>query len=108
MRIVTNETGIVLFREHGDKALSHESSVTHHMRRLLNARDGGGWVRFWPDREGMTDCRQGVCNRRKRVYYWHERYAVEAAHKAFNAGAVDYSDMVNDVTISRPYLDVKK
>lgn len=84
MRITTNQSGITLHREDGDKRISHESTVTHHMRRLLNERDGGGWTRFYPDRVGLTGCRQGVQNRKTGVAYWHERYAVENAAQEFN------------------------
>ena len=86
MRIETTNFGIVLIREQGDKALSHESTATHHIRRLLNERDGGGWKRFYPNRHGLTDCRQGVRNGNK--LYWFSRYQIEEAHKAFNSGKV--------------------
>ena len=89
MRIKRYRNGIELIREKGDKAISHESTVTHHIRQLLNARDKvGRWTRFYPCRVSLTDCRQGV--RRGNVCYWHERYAVEAAHRAFNSGRVFY------------------
>ena len=84
MKITTKPGEITLYREPGDKSIGHESTVTHHMRRLLNARDGGGWTRFYPDREGLTACRQGVQNKRTGVYYWHERYQIEDAAKEFN------------------------
>jgi len=91
MRIEAGKTGCTLYREPGDKRIAHESTVTHHMRRLLNERDGGGWTRFYPDREGLTSCRQGVRNRKAGIAYWHERYAVEDAAKEFNtAGQVFY------------------
>lgn len=88
MKIETTGTGIRLIRDPGDKALSHESTVTHHIRRLLNERDGGGWTRFYPDRHGLTSCKQGV--RRRGDAYWHSAYQIESAHKAFNAGVVVY------------------
>lgn len=83
--------GLELVREPGDPALSHESVVTHHIRRLLRLHDSGPWVRMYPDREGLTSCRQGVTRRDTGVCYWHERYQIEAAHRAFNAGCVYYS-----------------
>jgi hypothetical protein len=90
MKIKRYPNGIELIREKGDKAISHESTVTHHIRRLLNARDKrGGWTRFYPNRIGLTDCRQGV--RRDEVRYWHERYQIEPAHQEFNAGRVFYA-----------------
>lgn len=91
MRIEMTLCGVTVFREKGDKALGHEHEVTHHLRRLLRAATGRPFVRFWPDREGMTACRQGVCDRKGEVYYWHAMYAVEAAHKAFNAGEVYFA-----------------
>ena len=72
MKIKTDKYGCTLIREPGDKRISHESTVMHHMRRLLNERDGGGWTRFypapalhesvsrsriWPDRPGRDDVR---------------------------------------------------
>lgn len=94
MRIKIGNEGIHLIREAGDAALSHESAVTHHMRRLLNAMGIRKWKRIYPDRLGLTGCKQGVCTADKSGYavvFWHERYAVEEAHKAFNAGRVCYA-----------------
>ena len=91
MRIETEGSGCTLFRETGDKRIGHESTVTHHMRRLLNERDGKGWTRFYPNRVGLTACLQGVQNKKTGVAYWHERYAVEDAAKEFNhTGKVFY------------------
>lgn len=95
MRIVVYKTGVSLLREDGDKALSHESTVTHHIRRLLREREDvvvpkGRWVRFDPSKVGLTSCKQGVINNKTGVCYWHERYQLEDAHKAFNSGAVFY------------------
>jgi hypothetical protein len=61
------------------------------MRRLLNNNTEGDWVRCWPHKIGLTGCEQGVRNKKTNVIYWHDRYALEAAHKAFNAGHVFYS-----------------
>lgn len=92
MRIEAEKTGCTLYREPSDKRISHESTITHHIRRLLNERDGGGWARFYPNKEGLTSCRQGVRNKKADVVYWHERYAVEDAAKEFNTtGKVFYS-----------------
>lgn len=90
MIIKKSNAGIELIREKGDKALSAESNVTHHMRRLLNAEGNGQWVRCYPDKIGLTSCKQGLRNKKTSVIYWHDRYALEAAHKAFNAGIVFY------------------
>lgn len=88
MKIIIDPTGVTLARETGDKALSHESTVTHHIRRLLRKETGRAFVRFYPCKEGLTACGQGVIERKSGLLYWHERYQIEAAHKAFNAGSV--------------------
>jgi len=91
MKIKQDERGVELIREVGDKALSHESTATHHLRRQLNEAGIRRWARFYPHRHGLTACRQGVRTTDRTgddVVYWHERYQIEAAHKAFNAGSV--------------------
>ena len=102
MKITSGPGGVALHREPGDKRISHESTVTYHIRRLLNERDGhhtddrkaGTWRRFYPDKVGLTSCRQGVWNGRKGaggIMYWHERYAIENAAEQFNkTGRVFY------------------
>jgi len=94
MKIKQGTNGIELIREPGDKALSKESTVTHHLRRLLNEAGLRRWVRFYPHKsEGcLTDCHQAVRTADKggEIIYWHERYQIEAAHKAFNSGKVFY------------------
>ena len=84
MRITSGPGGVTLHREPSDKRICKESTVTHHIRRLLNTRDGGGWTRFYPRKVGLTSCSQGVQNRKKELAYWHERYAVENAAQEFN------------------------
>jgi hypothetical protein len=91
MKIEEGKGVIELIREHGDKAMSHEGEPVHCMRKILNDRDGGGWTRCWPDRMGLTSCRQGLQNKKKGIVYWHDRYAIEATHKAFNQGRVFFS-----------------
>jgi len=93
MKINHVKNGIELVREPKDKALSAESNVTHHLRRLLNDVGERKWVRFYPDKVGLTSCRQGLWTADKKgdvIAYWHERYQIEAAHKAFNSGSVFY------------------
>lgn len=94
MKIKIHAAGLSLICETGDKPIYKESTVTHHIRRLLNERDGANaWVRWWPNKIGLTDCKQGVkCNRGpcKGEAYWHERYQIESASKAFNNGKVFY------------------
>lgn len=87
MRIELTSTGCTLYREPGDKALSHESTAGYHMRRLLNAA-GYRFTRMNPSRHGLTACTVGMQDRRANIVLWHERYAIEAAHKAFNEGYV--------------------
>lgn len=95
MKIEANKSGCTLIREPGDKRISHESTVVHHMRRLLNARDGrrtddrkaGTWRRFYPYKVGLTSCRLGLWNGREgaeAIVYWHERYTVQNAATEFN------------------------
>ena len=99
MKIEIDNSGVTLIREPGDKSIGKESTVTHHLRRLLNERNNrrtndhkaGTWHRFYPDKVGLTGCRQGIWNGRKgvgQVAYWHERYAVENAAQEFNRGRV--------------------
>ena len=90
MNFTILDGGVRLGRDKGDKALSHESTVTHHIRRMLNADGLGRWVRFYPDRVGLTACRQGVRNKKTGEMYWHANYQIEEAHKEFNEGAVYY------------------
>lgn len=85
MKIKESASGIMLIREPGDRAISKESTVTHHIRRLLNLQERDGkWTRFYPDREGMTSCRQGVWNKKRKIYYWHGQYQIESASQEFN------------------------
>jgi len=94
MKIKQGTNGIELIREPGDKALSKESTVTHHLRRLLNEAGLRRWVRFYPHQYGLTACTQGLRTAAAKggneIIYWHERYQIEAAHKAFNSGSVFY------------------
>ena len=89
MRIDLSEHSCTLLREYGDKAISKESTVCFHMRRLLNL-EGWDFRRIDPRRYGMTDCRVGARDRKRGVILWHERYQIEAAHKAFNEGHVSF------------------
>ena len=89
MRVEIANTYCTLYREPGDKAISKESTVCFHMRRLLNL-EGWDFRRIDPRRYGLTDCRVGARDRKRKVYLWHERYAVEQAHVAFNQGSVTF------------------
>lgn len=90
MRINMTQFGVELIRDKGDKALSHESAATRHLLRLVREKTGRRFVRFRPDREELTVCRQGIIDRATGECYWHERYSIEEAHKAFNSGGVYY------------------
>ena len=91
MNMLFTNSGVRIGRDNGDKAISKESTVTHHLRRMLNASDGlSRWVRCYPDKMGLTSCRQGVRNTVTGEVYWHANYQIEAAHKAFNGGDVFY------------------
>lgn len=91
MKIKTSPQGIELIREPGDARLRAESNVVHHMRRLLNKRDGGGWTRFKPCEYGLTACTQGVRHIKLGIWYWHGNYTIEAAHREFNNGKVFFN-----------------
>jgi len=89
MRIEMTKHYCTLYREPGDKALSHESTVGYHMKQLLNAQ-GHKFVRMNPSNGGLTACTLGLIEHKSNVGLWHERYAVEMAHKAFNSGSVTF------------------
>lgn len=93
MKIEISENGVKLIREKGDKALSHESTVTHHIRRLLNEMGKRKWVRFYPCTQGLTGSTQGVKTADKKgeeIMYWDANYMIELAHKRYNDGSVFY------------------
>ena len=91
MKLVRFRHGLWLVREN-DCRIYHESTITHHIRRLLNLRcRKGRWVRCRPDRIGLTVCKQGVANWEQGVVYWHGAYAVEDAAQKFNAGKVFFN-----------------
>lgn len=90
MRIELTPNSCTLHREPGDRALSHESTAGYHMRRLLNAA-GYHFTRMNPSRHGLTACTVGAWDRRAGIILWHERYAIEAAHQAFNRGRVTFA-----------------
>lgn len=89
MRVTLTAAGCTLEREKGDPALSHESTTGYYMRRLLNAQ-GYRFVRMNPSRYGLTSCTLGLWDRKAGIILWHERYQIEAAHKAYNAGRVTF------------------
>jgi hypothetical protein len=87
MRIRVSNGGCSLIREQGDKAISKESTVGYYMKTLLN-KAGGNFVRMNPSKHGLTSCQVGMIDRKAKVIYWHERYQIENAAKAFNHGKV--------------------
>ena len=88
MKVELTGFGCTLTREPGDKRISHESTVGYHMKRLLNAAGGHKFVRMDPRKNGLTDCRVGLWDKANGIMLWHERYQIEDAAKAFNAGEV--------------------
>lgn len=97
MRIELGKSYCKLIREDGDKAISHESTVGYHMKRLLNAQ-GHRFVRMNPNKGGLTGCTLGLIEHKTDVGLWHERYAVEAAHVAFNRNGEVTFQRVENVT----------
>lgn len=79
--------GATLHREDEDKRLGKESSVAFELRKLLNSQ-GWHFVNYRGIRHEMTSCKLGLIDHKAKVILWHERYAVEAAHQAFNQGSV--------------------
>ena len=69
MRVEETILGLLLIREQNDLPLKSEAVVTRYLLDLLNKRDNGGWIRFYP-------CKHGL---------------VETAYDAFNNGIVCYS-----------------
>ena len=90
MKIIESANGIELVREPGDKRIAKESTVVFHLRRILMQRDRKAWRRINPSRIGLTGCRLGVAEgaRWNGRLFWHERYQIEDAARAFNAGSV--------------------
>lgn len=72
-----------LTKEASDKRIPKESTVVFHMRNMLNAQ-GHHFVRINPSRYGLNSCKVGLADHKQGIYLWHERYAVEFAHEAFN------------------------
>lgn len=87
MKVNLTQTGCTLIREPGDKRISHESTVGYHMKQLLN-RDGFNFVRMYPDKHGLTSCKLGLIDHKRKIALWHERYQIEDAAKEFNSGRV--------------------
>lgn len=91
MNFIFSKNSVSVGRDITDKKIYKESTVTYKIIKALNERDGiGVWKRFYPDRYGLTSCRQGFRNSRTGEYYWHERYQIESACEAFNNGGVTY------------------
>ena len=87
MQAKLTQAGCTLIREKGDKRISHESTVSYHMKLLLNAQ-GYKFVRMRPDKHGLTACRLGLIDHKHSIALWHERYAIENAATEFNHGKV--------------------
>ena len=85
MNFVFTNTQIRIGRDTADKHVPKESTLVYRMLQQLNANEGfRPWVRFYPDRHGLTSSKLGIKNKRTGVIYWHANYQIEAAHEAFN------------------------
>lgn len=117
MRIELGESYCTLYREPGDKRISHESTVGYHMRQLLNrefrdvpctepACGGHGvnhlvpwrFVRTNPSKHGLTACTVGMIDHKADVAIWHERYQIENAATEFNRSGKVTFQRVNEVS----------
>ena len=89
MNILFTNSGLRIGRDATDRPIYKESTIIHRLREMLNAADGiGVWKRFYPDRHGLTACRTGILNSRTGEIYWHERYQIEDAAKAWRDGSL--------------------
>lgn len=95
MKVELYNSYCALIREPGDKRISHESTVGYHMKKLLNAQ-GHKFVRINPSKYGLNSCSVGLADHKAGVYLWHERYAIELAHQAFNQDKCVTFQRVND------------
>lgn len=89
MQLTLTPTNCTLIRDKHDKRISHESTTAYHIKEILNSQ-GYHLVRFNPSKHGLTACTVGLIDRKAHFILWHERYAIEDAAKAFNAGKVTF------------------
>ena len=78
-----------LKREAGDARVYHESTVASRMRDALNAK-GYNFRRMNPSQYGLTSCRVGLWDKKRKIILWHERYAIENAATELNRGSVTF------------------
>lgn len=88
MNFVFMTGGLRIGRDVGDTDLRSESALVHRALPALNAKDSGRWRRLDPSKHGLTDCKIGLEDIWTGDVYWHERYQIENAAEAFNAGQV--------------------
>jgi hypothetical protein len=87
MNFVFTLNGVYIGRDASDKPCRTETEVIYRVtKNVLNAHH------FNPSRYGMTGSKIGFyigfrLSSSKEVY-WHERYAIESARDAFNAGSL--------------------
>ena len=87
MNVIFTHTGMSIGRDATDKPIRKESTVIFQALKMLNNGDfRRPWVRFYPDRHGLTASRIGVRNRKTGEIYWHGNYAIESASEAWNQG----------------------
>ena len=93
MNFVFTHTGLSIGRDATDKPIRKESTVIHHALKGL----GPDWMRFYPDRHGLTSCRIGLRHRRRNEVYWHGNYQIEDAAEAWNSGNLFLNKAVDEV-----------
>lgn len=103
MRVELTNSGCTLYREDGDKRISHESTVGYHMKLLLNTQ-GHKFVRMNPSKHGLTSCELGLRDHKQGICLWHERYAIENAATEFNQGRV-WFQRVDDESVQKMETD---
>lgn len=92
MNFVFSKTEISIGRDATEKRVPTEANlVSRILKELNNGLTIKEWVRFYPDRHGLTSCKIGIKNVKTKEVYWHERYAIEDAHTAYNRGSVYFS-----------------
>ena len=89
MNFIFSKTAISIGRDVTDKRVPKESTLVYRVLKALNSGLAvKEWVRYYPDRHGLTACKLGIKNVKTNEVYWHERYAVEMAHEEYNKKSV--------------------
>lgn len=90
MNFIFDNGGVSIGRDQGDAPIRKESTLVYYILKAFNAEAPSlrRWVRFYPNRHGLTDSRLGVRDRLRGTIYWHANYQVEDAARKWNAGSV--------------------